>query len=72
MLSVRDLSCARGGMPVLTGVSFSVQAGQALVLRGPNGVGKTTLLRTLAGLQPALEGEVSFPEDQGAYASGKH
>ena len=56
-------------MPVLAHVSFSVAAGQALILRGPNGIGKTTLLRTLAGLQPAVAGEVSFPEDEGAYAS---
>ncbi len=56
-------------MPVLAEVSFSVTTGQALILRGPNGIGKTTLLRTLAGLQPAVAGEVSFPEDEGAYAS---
>jgi heme exporter protein A len=69
MLSVRNLSCARGGVPVLSDVSFEVAAGQAMVLRGPNGVGKTTLLRTLAGLQPAIAGEVDYPEDEGAYAS---
>lgn len=54
---------------MLTGVSFRLEAGQALILRGPNGVGKTTLLRTLAGLQPAMAGEVDFPADEGAYAS---
>lgn len=69
MLRVRNLSCARGGLPVLDDVSFDVAAGQALILRGPNGVGKTTLLRTLAGLQPALAGDVDYPEEQGAYAS---
>lgn len=69
MLTVENLTCARGGVPVLAGVSFTVNAGKALILRGPNGVGKTTLLRTLAGLQPAIDGSVSFPEDQGAYAS---
>lgn len=69
MLEVRDVACARGGVPVLSGVSFAVAAGQALILRGPNGIGKTTLLRTLAGLQPAILGEVTYPEDEGAYAS---
>ena len=68
-LAVTDLACARGGVPVLSGVSFTVEAGQALVLRGANGIGKTTLLRTLAGLQPALSGEIELPDDQAAYAS---
>lgn len=68
-LTVSNVSVARGGAPVLAGVSFTVKAGEALVLRGPNGIGKTTLLRTLAGLQPALAGTVDFPEDTGAYAS---
>ena len=44
-LRVTDLKCLRGGIPVLDGVSFAVPAGQALILRGPNGIGKTTLLR---------------------------
>ncbi|MFA8442797.1 heme ABC exporter ATP-binding protein CcmA [Yoonia sp.] len=69
MLHVENLTCARGGVPVLAKVSFAVNPGQALILRGPNGVGKTTLLRTLAGLQPAIAGNVSYPEDEGAYAS---
>ena len=68
-LTVTDLTIARGGMPVLAGVSFELAAGQALILRGPNGVGKTTLLRTIAGLQPALSGEVTGAEDQIAYAA---
>ncbi|MCL7407933.1 heme ABC exporter ATP-binding protein CcmA [Marivivens donghaensis] len=68
-LAVTDLACARGGVPVLAGVSFTVEAGQALVLRGANGIGKTTLLRTLAGLQPALSGDIDLPDDQAAYAS---
>jgi heme exporter protein A len=39
------------------------------VLRGPNGCGKTTLLRTLAGLQPPLAGTISLPPESLAYAS---
>ena len=69
MLRVENLTCARGGVPVLAKVSFAIDPGEALILRGPNGVGKTTLLRTLAGLQPAIAGNVSYPEDEGAYAS---
>jgi heme exporter protein A len=68
-LTVTDLTIARGGMPVLADVSFTLADGQALILRGPNGVGKTTLLRTVAGLQPALSGNVLGAEDQIAYAA---
>ena len=68
-LSVTDLCVARGGVPVLMGVSFDLSGGQALILRGPNGSGKTTLLRTLAGLQPPLSGTISGAEDEIAYAA---
>jgi len=68
-LCVTDLACARGSLPVLEGVSFTLATGRALILRGPNGVGKTTLLRALAGLQPALEGSVSHPPETIAYAA---
>lgn len=68
-LHVKKISVARGGLAVLKDVSFTLKAGQALVLRGPNGIGKTTLLRTLAGLQPALSGEVSLDPDVMAYAA---
>ena len=68
-LKVSDLAVARGGALVLEGLSFDVAAGCALVVRGPNGIGKTTLLRTLAGLQPAIAGTIDFPEDTAAYAS---
>lgn len=68
-LTVTDLAIARGGIPVLEGLSFSLAPGQALILRGPNGIGKTTLLRTLASLQPPLSGRIDGAEDQIAYAS---
>jgi heme exporter protein A len=68
-LKVNDLTVARGGVPVLEGVSFGIAAGRALVLRGPNGSGKTTLLRTVAGLQPAMTGEVSGAGERIAYAA---
>ena len=69
MLSLRNLTVARGGIAVLEGVSLTLGAGEALVLRGPNGLGKTTLLRTIAGLQPAMAGEIDADPENLAYAS---
>lgn len=68
LISVSDLSCARGSVQVLAGIGFSVAAGTALILRGPNGAGKTTLLRTLAGLTPPLSGRIDAAPDAIAYA----
>ena len=53
---------ARGGVTLLCGVDFSLSAGQILVLRGANGLGKTSLLRCIAGLQDPVEGQITAPE----------
>ncbi len=67
-LNVSDLTIARGGIKVLEAVSFVLDPGRALVLRGPNGIGKTTLLRTVAGLQPPLAGSVAAEADSLVYS----
>ncbi len=67
-LNVSNLTIARGGIKVLEGLNLSLEAGQALVLRGPNGVGKTTLLRTIAGLQPPLDGDITADPETMVYA----
>lgn len=64
MLSLRSLSVGypgrrrRPARRVLEGLEAVARPGDLTVLIGPNGTGKSTLLRTLAGLQPALEGQV--------------
>jgi energy-coupling factor transport system ATP-binding protein len=50
-LEVSDLSVSLGGRPILQDLNFSATGGQVLAIVGRNGVGKTTLLRVLAGLQ---------------------
>ena len=57
-LEVSHLACGYGGVPVLDDVSFALARGRALVLLGPNGVGKTTLFKTILGFLPRLAGDV--------------
>ncbi len=56
MLSVKDVTAGYGKTRVLSEVSIEVAQGQLVVLTGPNGHGKTTLLRVLSGLVPAWGG----------------
>ncbi len=67
-LEVSDLCVARGGIKVLEGISFELARGRALILRGPNGIGKTTLLRAIAGLQPPVSGRVTCAPESLVYA----
>lgn len=60
MLEVRDLSAAYGKMQALFGVSFHVAPGEILCVMGRNGTGKTTTMKTIMGLVPALGGSVSL------------
>ncbi len=60
MLTVANLNQYYGGSHILRDVSFELPAGKVTAVLGRNGVGKTTLLRTLMGLIPAATGSVRF------------
>ena len=58
MLELRDVHAAYGSIEVLHGVNLAVPRGQVVALLGPNGGGKSTTLKVIAGLLPASHGEV--------------
>ncbi len=73
LLAVRGLSFSHNEEPLFGPLDFSVEAGEALLVRGDNGVGKTTLLRILAGLLRADGGELEVegaPADRERRARG--
>jgi branched-chain amino acid transport system ATP-binding protein len=60
MLSVTDLHARYGRIPILNGIRLDVAAGEFVGVLGHNGMGKTTLLRTLMGFVPAQRGRIVF------------
>lgn len=63
LIDVKNLAGGRAGMQLFEGLSFSVQPGEALRIAGPNGTGKSTLLRILAGLTPPVSGQIDLPPE---------
>jgi len=63
LLSLNAVSAAYGKSPVLRGVDLTVGPGESVSLLGRNGVGKTTLLRTIVGHHPATSGSIVFLGD---------
>ena len=69
-LEARDLVCVRGGRMVFAQLNFSVAAGSVLVLEGPNGSGKTSALRIIAGLLVQAGGTVDMQTDSRSIEDG--
>ncbi len=63
MLKVKDIYKSYGSLNVLSSVSFFLEQGQKVALVGPNGVGKTTLLRILAGLEESDAGKIEISKN---------
>lgn len=59
-LALEDLAVRRGDRTLFEGLTLSVSPGEAVVLTGANGAGKSSLLRVVAGLLPPLSGQVRF------------
>ncbi|WP_230483278.1 heme ABC exporter ATP-binding protein CcmA [Sphingomonas sp. Leaf21] len=59
ILSLSDVACARGGRLLFAHASLTLSAGDAAIVTGPNGIGKSSLLRLAAGLIAPFEGQVA-------------
>jgi heme exporter protein A len=59
-LSGRGVRCVRGGREVFSGLDFAIASGEALAVTGPNGSGKTSLLRLIAGLLTLADGSIAL------------
>jgi heme exporter protein A len=64
-LSGRGVRCVRGGREVFSDLDFAASAGEALAVTGPNGSGKTSLLRLVAGLLTPARGSIGLEGGEG-------
>jgi ATP-binding cassette subfamily F protein 3 len=58
VLQIKDLAIGYNGLPLSRNLNFLITRGERVALVGPNGIGKSTLLKTIAGQLPPLEGQV--------------
>lgn len=70
-LTLSGLALSRGGRRLFSGLSLELAAGEACALTGPNGSGKTSLLRAVAGLAALDAGEIAFGGADSAEARGR-
>lgn len=60
ILTIENIRVRYSGLPVIHGISLSVNAGETVCVVGSNGAGKSTLLRAVMGSQPIFEGRIAF------------
>ena len=65
VLHVRDLALARGDRLLFEGLNLCLRAGEAMMLTGENGAGKTSLLRAISGLLRPVTGDIDFEDENG-------
>ncbi|MEO0783916.1 MAG: ATP-binding cassette domain-containing protein, partial [Pseudomonadota bacterium] len=62
MIQIRIEGKSFGTLKVLGRIHLQIQAGERVALTGPSGIGKSTLLRIIAGLDQAFEGQITRPD----------
>jgi heme exporter protein A len=70
-LTAENLACVRGGREVFRGLSFSLKTGEALMVTGRNGAGKSSLLRMIAGLVRVASGTLALEGGEPEAAIGE-
>ncbi len=66
MLIIEDLHASYGGSLILQGINLSIRQGEIKALMGRNGMGKTTLLKTIMGLLTPRSGSIIFEDKDSA------
>ncbi len=63
ILEAHGLSCKRGSAELFSNLNFTIESGEALIVEGSNGSGKTSLLRILCGFNQPVEGQISWCDE---------
>jgi iron complex transport system ATP-binding protein len=64
LLLTKNLSVGHGFNPLLSNINVALSAGELVCFMGPNGIGKSTLIKTFMGLQQSLSGEIKFASNE--------